>query len=87
MGGDTLGQNLLNFLQETVLATFAEEFLEGRVGVKMVENGLFTRAYNKDEGIYTRIYGLSHGVLDERPVDNGQQFLGYGLGGGQKPGA
>jgi hypothetical protein len=53
-------------------------------GVKVVFNGTLIAAGYKDHVPYAGGIGFFHGVLDQRPVDDGQHLLGLGFGGGQK---
>ena len=51
----------------------------------MVLDHALVAARDKDEMLDARFPGLIDGDLDERPVNDGQHFLGHGLGGGQEP--
>src|SRR5690606_30193465 len=42
---------------------------------------------DEHQGVATGLDGLVHGVLDQRPVDDRQHLLGYGLGRREKTGA
>jgi hypothetical protein len=53
----------------------------------MVLDDAFVAASDENEMLDSGLAGLVHDVLDQRPVDHRQHFLGHGLGRGQEPGA
>ena len=56
-------------------------------GVKVVFNGAFAAARDKDHVADAGLVGFFDGVLDERFIDHGQHLFGRCLGGRQKAGA
>jgi hypothetical protein len=62
-----------------------EETLELTVGVEVILDGALGRARDEHQAARTGGQRLFHRVLDQRLVDDGQHFLGAGLGGRQEP--
>src|SRR5690606_39468526 len=54
--------------------------------VEVVRDRVLVAVGDEDERVAPRLDGLVDGVLDQRPVDDRQHFLGNGLGGGEKAG-
>ena len=53
----------------------------------MVLDDALVAAGDEDEMLDAGLAGLVDHILDDRPVDDGQHFLGNRLGGGQEAGA
>ena len=66
-----------------LLAAF-ERRLQLELMVEMILDHALVAAGDEDEMLDARRASLIDDMLDNRPVDDGEHFLGNGLGGGQK---
>ena len=82
-----LRQVALQFVERPVLAARFERVLELELLVEMVLDDRFVAAGDEDEVLDAGLARLVHRVLDQRPVDDREHFLGHGLGGRQETGA
>ena len=78
------GQDVVDHGRLRRLALLREHGLEFGVGVEVVFDGALVAAGHENEGVDPRLDRLLGGVLDEGLVDDGQEFLGHSLGGGQE---
>ena len=82
-----LRQVALQLGQRVGLAAHLEGVLELELLVEMVLDDALVAAGDEDEVLDPGLARLVDRVLDQRPVDDRQHFLGHGLGGGQEAGA
>ena len=61
--------------------------LELVLAVEMILDHALVAAGDEDEMLDAGLARLVHHMLDQRPVDHRQHFLGHGLGRGQEAGA
>ena len=80
------GRSRSQFGERAVLAAHFERVLEFELLVEMVLDDALVAAGDEDEMLDAGLARLVHRVLDQRPVDDRQHFLGHRLGGGQEPG-
>ena len=69
------------------LLTVAQRHLQLELAVEVVLDDGLVAPGHEDEMLDAGLPGLVDHMLDQRPVDDRQHFLGHGLGGGQEPGA
>ena len=82
-----LRQVTVERFQLALLAAHFQRVLEFKLAVEMVFDDALVAARHEDEELDAGSTRLVHHMLDDRPVDDGQHFLGHRLGGGQEPGA
>ena len=86
-GGAGLRQVLRQERQVRVLAALGQRQFQFELAVEMVLDHALVAAGDEDEMLDAGLARLVDHVLDQRPVDHRQHFLGHGLGGGQEAGA
>ena len=82
-----LRQVALQLVQRPDLAAHFERVFELELLVEMVLDHRFVAPGDEDEMLDPGLARLVDRVLDQRPVDDRQHFLGHRLGGGQETGA
>ena len=60
---------------------------ELELAVEMILDDALVAAGDEDEMLDAGLARLIDRILDQRPVDDRQHFLGHGLGGGQETGS
>ena len=68
-----------------VLAALRQRVVELELDVEMVFDDRLVAAGDEDEMLDAGLARLIDDILDDRPVDDGQHFLGNGLGGREEP--
>ena len=86
-GGARARQVARQQLEIGVPLPLVQRVLELELAVEMVLDDALVAAGDEDEMLDAGLARLVDHVLDQRPVDHRQHFLGHGLGGGQEPGA
>ena len=74
-------------IQRLVLALCGEGGFQLEGVVEMIFDGGLVAACYENEFLDAGLGGFLHSVLDQRFIDDGQHFLGHGLGGRQEAGA
>jgi len=80
-------RNAVDNGEEFLLVAAFEEVFELEADIEVVFDGGFTAARHDNDVLNARMQRLFDAVLNDRLVDDGEHFLGHGLGGWQKTGA
>ncbi len=71
-------------LHLAILAALGERVVELELDIEMIFDDALVAAGDENEMLYSRLACLVYDILDNRPVDDRQHFLGNGLGCGKK---
>ena len=85
-GANPPGQYVADQLQLFVLAGALQLLLQLVGLVEVIGDGVLVAIGDENQGVAARFDGLVHRVLDQRPVDDRQHFLGDGFGCREKTG-
>ena len=77
-------RNILNQVQQLVFPLLTQLQFQIDIGVEMVFNGPLAMAGDDEYFFDAALQGFFDDILDDRLVDNGDHFLGDGLGDWQK---
>ncbi len=82
---DVIGHDAVDRFGEVILAFFVQFPLEFGVRIEVILDRPLGASCHENQLRDARRDRLFNGVLDDRLVDNWQQFLRHRLGGGQEP--
>ena len=85
-GRARLGQIVTQHVERLLLLALEQRHLQLELAVEMILDDALVAPGDEDEMLDAGLARFVDDVLDQRPVDHRQHFLGHGLGGGQEPG-